>query len=50
MACYFVCAVTCLGLSSFFHTVQCCSKNVCDLAHCGDYVSAPSEGGLERPR
>ena len=39
LACYCVAAVTCLGLSSWFHTVQCCSKDVCDLAHCGDYVS-----------
>ncbi|BEJ13134.1 hypothetical protein CspHIS471_0303080 [Cutaneotrichosporon sp. HIS471] len=38
MACYFVCAVTCLGLSSWFHTVSCCTHEVCDLAHCGDYV------------
>ncbi|CAK9783693.1 HlyIII-domain-containing protein [Cutaneotrichosporon oleaginosum] len=38
MACYFVCAVTCLGLSSWFHTVSCCTREVCNLAHCGDYV------------
>jgi adiponectin receptor len=38
MACYFVCAVTCLGLSSWFHTVSCCTREVCDIAHCGDYV------------
>lgn len=39
MATYFVCACTCLGLSSWFHTVQCHSERVCFLAHCGDYVS-----------
>lgn len=39
LATYCVSAVTCMGLSSWFHTVQCCSQDVCDLAHCGDYVS-----------
>lgn len=40
LACYCLSAITCLSLSSWFHTVQCCSKEVCDLAHCGDYVSS----------
>jgi len=34
-----LCAVSCFGLSSFFHTVQCHSKATCDAAHRGDYVS-----------
>ncbi|WOO80443.1 ADIPOR-like receptor [Vanrija pseudolonga] len=38
IACYCVCAVTCLGLSSWFHTVQCCNREVCALAHSGDYI------------
>jgi adiponectin receptor len=36
---YLVCAVACMGLSSYFHTVQACSRDVCDSAHRGDYVS-----------
>lgn len=36
---YLVSAVGCLGLSSWFHTVQCHSRAVCDAAHRGDYVS-----------
>lgn len=36
---YLLCAVGCLSLSSWFHTVQCHSKSVCDSAHRGDYVS-----------
>ncbi|KAK8861715.1 hypothetical protein IAR55_002538 [Kwoniella newhampshirensis] len=35
---YLVCAVSCLGLSAWFHTVSCHSKDVCDLAHRGDYI------------
>ncbi|EIW66496.1 integral membrane protein [Tremella mesenterica] len=34
---YLSCAMTCLGLSSWFHTVQCHSKATCDAAHRGDY-------------
>lgn len=36
---YLLCAVGCLSLSSWFHTVQCHSKALCDSAHRGDYVS-----------
>lgn len=39
MSVYCLSAVGCLGLSSWFHTVQCHSKSVCDAAHRGDYVS-----------
>ncbi|RSH94841.1 hypothetical protein EHS25_004647 [Saitozyma podzolica] len=35
---YLVAAVGCLGLSSWFHTVQCHSRAVCDAAHRGDYI------------
>ncbi|WWD16362.1 hypothetical protein CI109_100788 [Kwoniella shandongensis] len=35
---YLVCAVSCLSLSAWFHTVSCHSKDVCDLAHRGDYI------------
>ncbi|WVQ78671.1 hypothetical protein IAT38_000758 [Cryptococcus sp. DSM 104549] len=38
MSVYLVCAVSCLGLSSWFHTVSCHSKDVCDAAHRGDYI------------
>jgi adiponectin receptor len=33
-------AVSCLALSSHFHLVQCRTKEVCNKAHRGDYVSA----------
>ncbi|ORX35308.1 hemolysin-III related-domain-containing protein [Kockovaella imperatae] len=36
-----VCSVACLGLSSWFHTVCCHSREVSDLSHRGDYVSCP---------
>lgn len=36
---FLIAAVGCLGLSAFFHTVQCTSKERCDSAHRGDYVS-----------
>lgn len=39
LALYLICAVLCLSLSSWFHTVSCHSKEVCDAAHRGDYVS-----------
>lgn len=39
MTTYLCCAVSCLGLSSWFHTVQCCDERTCNLAHRGDYVS-----------
>lgn len=35
---YLICAVSCLSLSSWFHTVSCHSREVCDAAHRGDYV------------
>ncbi|ODO04996.1 hypothetical protein I350_05608 [Cryptococcus amylolentus CBS 6273] len=35
---YLVCAVLCLSLSSWFHTVSCHSKDVCEAAHRGDYM------------
>ena len=35
-----ICAVGCLSLSSWFHTVQCHSQRMCDAAHIGDYVSS----------
>lgn len=35
---YLICATACLGLSSWFHTVQCHSKEMCDAAHRGDYI------------
>ncbi|GMK58118.1 hypothetical protein CspeluHIS016_0501500 [Cutaneotrichosporon spelunceum] len=38
MACYILCAITCLSLSSWFHTVSCSTAEVCELSHCGDYV------------
>ncbi|KAL7420113.1 hypothetical protein Q5752_005079 [Cryptotrichosporon argae] len=38
MATYLVCAVACLGLSSWFHTVQACSRGWCESAHRGDYI------------
>lgn len=50
-----ICAVGCLSLSSWFHTVQCHSKAMCDSAHRGDYVGIPihehhetDEGRLDR--
>jgi adiponectin receptor len=36
---FLIAAVACLSLSSWFHTVQCTSKERCDSAHRGDYVS-----------
>ncbi|AFR98797.2 integral membrane protein [Cryptococcus neoformans] len=38
LALYLICAVSCLSLSSWFHTVSCHSKEVCDAAHRGDYI------------
>jgi len=35
---FLVSAVGCLGLSAWFHSVQCTSKSRCDSAHRGDYV------------
>ncbi|WVO14702.1 hypothetical protein L204_102340 [Cryptococcus depauperatus] len=35
---YLVCAVLCLGLSSWFHTISCHSKHLCEIAHRGDYI------------
>lgn len=40
----FLCsAVGCLTLSGYFHLVQCTSKERCDSAHRGDYVSCLCE-------
>lgn len=39
LAVYCASAVGCLTLSSWFHTVCCANREVCDLAHSGDYVS-----------
>lgn len=38
MTAYLVCAVSCLGLSSWFHTVQCGSRERCNSANRGDYL------------
>lgn len=46
---YLLCAVGCLSLSSWFHTVQCHSKPVCDAAHRGDYVSSARPPQLTPP-
>ncbi|KAI9632784.1 hemolysin-III related-domain-containing protein [Dioszegia hungarica] len=35
---YLLCAVACLSLSAWFHTIQPCNKKVCLAGHSGDYT------------